>query len=76
MTVFFISITFVMLNVVSGDTITLIMKEHIKPNVIENIREKMHLDDPAMIRFIRYTAGALKGDFSISYKLNRSVMSL
>jgi peptide/nickel transport system permease protein len=36
----------------------------------------MHLDDPAIIRFIRFIIGAIKGDFGISYKLNRSVTSL
>lgn len=69
-------LTFIMLNVVPGDPVTLMMREHVKPDVIENIREKMHLDDPVMIRFIKYLAGTVRGDFGISYKLNRSVSEL
>lgn len=69
-------LTFIMLNVVPGDPVTLMMREHVKPDVIENIREKMHLDDPVMVRFVRYLADAAKGDFGISYKLNRSVSEL
>jgi len=69
-------ITFIMLNVVPGDPITVMMKEHVKPEVIENLREKMHLDDPAAIRFVHYISDAARGDFGISYKLKRPVNDL
>jgi peptide/nickel transport system permease protein len=69
-------ITFWMLNVIPGDPITVMMKEHVKPDVIENLRQSMHLDDPAYIRFFRFLGDALKGDFGISYKLNRPVTDL
>lgn len=66
-------ITFMMLNVVPGDPIALMMKEHISVEVVERVRAQMHLDDPAYIRFLRFLWNALHGDFGISYKLNRSV---
>lgn len=69
-------ITFVMLNVVPGDPIALMMKEHINPDVVARVRAQMHLDDPAYIRFFRFLWDALHGDFGISYKLNRSVSKL
>lgn len=69
-------ITFYMLNVVPGDPVTVMMKEHVKPDVIENLRQTMHLDDPAYIRFFRFLWDALQGDFGISYKLNRPVTGL
>ncbi len=69
-------ITFVMLNVVPGDPIALMMKEHINPDVVARVRAQMHLDDPAYIRFFRFLWNALHGDFGISYKLNRSVSKL
>lgn len=71
-----ILITFIMLNVVPGDPITVMMKEHVKPDVIENLREKMHLNDPAPVRFVYYLKNAVKGDFGESYKLNRPVSTL
>jgi peptide/nickel transport system permease protein len=69
-------ILFRQLNVVPGDPVTVMMGEHIKPNLIEAFRARMHLDDPVLVRFGRYMAGALRGDFGISYKLNREVSSL
>lgn len=69
-------IIFLLLNVVPGDPITLMMKEHIKPELIERMRAQMGLDDPVMVRFARYMKDAVRGDFGVSYKLNRNVTSL
>lgn len=69
-------ITFILLNVVPGDPVALMMKEHISPDVVARVRAQMHLDDPAYIRFFRYVGGALHGDFGVSYKLNRPVSGL
>ncbi len=69
-------ITFILLNVIPGDPIALMMKEHISPDVVERVRAQMHLDDPAYIRFFRFIWDALHGDFGTSYKLNRSVTTL
>jgi peptide/nickel transport system permease protein len=71
-----ILIIFLLLNVVPGDPVTLMMKEHIKPELIEQMREQMGLDDPVMVRFATYMKNAIRGDFGISYKLNRNVTSL
>jgi peptide/nickel transport system permease protein len=69
-------ITFLMLNVVPGDPVTVMMKDHIKPDVIANLRKSMNLDDPMIVRFGRYILDALHGDLGTSYKLNRPVNSL
>lgn len=69
-------IIFLMLNVVPGDPVTLMMREHIKPDLIERMRQQMGLDDPVMIRFWNYMKSAVRGDFGISYKLNRNVTEL
>lgn len=71
-----IFIIFIMLNVIPGDPITVLMKDHIKPDVIENLRQSMHLDDPMIVRFGRYLWDALHGDLGTSYKLHRPVNSL
>lgn len=69
-------ITFFLLNVIPGDPIALMMKEHISPDVVARVRAQMHLDDPVALRFIRFLGGALTGDFGVSYKLNRPVSYL
>lgn len=69
-------IIFLLLNVVPGDPVTLMMKEHIEPDLIEKMRAQMGLDDPVMVRFFRYMKNAAMGDFGISYKLNRNVTDL
>ena len=69
-------LTFILLNVVPGDPVALMMKEHVSPDVILNVRAQMNLDDPAYIRFFRFLINAFQGDLGISYKLNRPVSSL
>lgn len=69
-------IIFLMLNVVPGDPVTLMMKEHIKPELIERMRVEMGLNDPVMVRFFNYIKNAARGDFGMSYKLNRNVTDL
>ncbi len=71
-----ILIIFLMLNVVPGDPVTLMMREHIKPELIEMFRERMRLNDPVLVRFFTYIKNALQGDFGVSYKLNREVSDL
>jgi peptide/nickel transport system permease protein len=69
-------VIFFMLNVVAGDPVTIMMKEKIKPDVIETLRKSMNLDDPFLVRFARYIADALRGDLGTSYKLKTPVTKL
>ena len=71
-----ILLIFWMLNVVPGNPIAIMMKEHIKPDVIERMTEYYGLNDPIIVQFGRYIMNALQGDFGISYKLNRSITDL
>ncbi len=69
-------ILFVLLNVVPGDPVTVMMREHIKPELIEVFRERMGLNDPILVQFGRYMVNALRGDFGMSYKLQRDVSAM
>lgn len=71
-----ILLIFLMLNVVPGNPIAIMMKEHIKQDVIDRMTEYYGLNDPVLVQFGRYVVNALHGDFGISYKLNRSVTDL
>ena len=68
-----ILLIFFMLNVVPGDPVTVMMKEHLKEDVVENLRQSMHLDDPFFIRYLRYVWDAVRGDLGMSWKLSRPV---
>jgi peptide/nickel transport system permease protein len=65
-----------MLNIIPGDPVTVMMKERISPDVVEKVKAQMGLDDPLIVRYFRFIGGALRGDFGISYKLNRPVSRL
>lgn len=67
---------FWMLNVVPGNPAAIMLKEHVKPDVIERMTEYYGLNDPILVQFGRYVGNALHGDFGISYKLNREVTGL
>lgn len=67
---------FLMLNVVPGNPVAIMLKEHVKPDVIDRMTEYYGLNDPVLVQFGRYIWNALHGDFGISYKLNRSVTGL
>ena len=71
-----IFLVFFMLNVVPGDPITVMMKEHLNTDVMENLRRSMHLDDPFLVRYARYVWDALHGDLGTSWKMSRTVTSI
>ena len=67
---------FFMLQVVPGDPVTVMMKEHLKEDVVEGLRQSMHLDDPFFVRYYHYILDMLHGDLGISWKLSRPVTGL
>ena len=69
-------LVFFMLQVVPGDPVTVMMKEHLKEDVVQNLRHTMHLDDPFIVRYARYVWDMLHGDLGVSWKLNRPVTKL
>jgi peptide/nickel transport system permease protein len=70
------ALLFIMLNVIPGDPIALLMKEHASADVINRVRAQMHLDDPLITRYFRFLFAALQGDLGVSIKLNRDVTTL
>jgi peptide/nickel transport system permease protein len=59
-----------------GDTATILLGQSATPEAIEGLRTSMHLNDPAIIRFLRWIAGLFRGDFGTSYANNMPVASL
>ena len=66
-------IIFLILNVLPGNPVEVMMGEKASQAVIDRVTQEMGLNDPLLVRFGRYLAGALRGDFGRSYKRNREV---
>lgn len=69
-------LSFMLLQVLPGDPISAMMKEHTDPEVVARVTHQMHLDDPWPQRYVEYMWGVFHGDFGDSYKLNRPVSTL
>ena len=56
-------IIFVIIEVLPGDVASRILGRDATPEALALLREKLHLNDPAIIRYIRWLAGVVQGDF-------------
>ncbi len=63
-------IIFTIMNLTPGDPAIMILGEGAKPEQYAALREEMGLNDPFFVRYFRYVAGALQGDFGRSYRTN------
>lgn len=66
-------LTFLLINIVPGDASKVIAGPKAGPEVIQQIREKYHLDDPLWKRLGHYLAQLSRGDFGHSYVTEQSV---
>ena len=63
--------------VAPGDPAQLIAGQRADPDDIARVRERLGLNDPFMVRYLRYIGDALRGDFGESYRYRgRDVMEL
>jgi peptide/nickel transport system permease protein len=56
-------IIFAIIEVLPGDVASRVLGRDATPAALATLREKLHLDDPAIVRYFKWLAGALKGDF-------------
>jgi len=59
-----------------GDTASMLLGQAATPEAVEGLRKAMHLNDPAIFRFLRWINGLLHGDLGISYANNLPVAQL
>ncbi|EJL52804.1 ABC-type dipeptide/oligopeptide/nickel transport system, permease component [Rhizobium sp. CF122] len=59
-----------------GDTATILLGQAATPEAVEGLRKAMHLDDPAIFRFLRWIVGLLQGDLGTSYANEMPVAEL
>lgn len=61
-------LVFMILHFAPGDPAKVILGEQATPEQIEELREQMGLNDPALVQYGRYVVNLLKGDMGMSYK--------
>lgn len=60
-------VTFIMLNIIPGDPVTLMLEKKADPATIDRIRHELGLDRPLTVQYLDFIRNALVGDFGTSY---------
>ncbi|MFT3691084.1 ABC transporter permease [Paenirhodobacter sp.] len=69
-------IVFAATEMLPGDIAQILLGQAATPEAVAGLREAMHLNDPAILRFLRWMAGLLQGDLGTSYANNMRVADL
>jgi peptide/nickel transport system permease protein len=59
-----------------GDTASILLGQAATPEAVAGLRTAMHLNDPAILRFLRWLFGLLHGDLGTSYANNMPIAQL
>ncbi len=66
-------VVFFILALTPGDPAKMILGEQATQESIQALHDEMGLDDPVIVRYVRYMGGVLRGDWGKSYKNNLDV---
>ncbi|MDH0612527.1 MULTISPECIES: ABC transporter permease [unclassified Agrobacterium] len=69
-------IVFSATSLLPGDTATILLGQAATPEAVAGLRAAMHLDDPALLRFVRWLLGLLQGELGTSYANNMAIADL
>lgn len=69
-------IVFSATSLLPGDTATILLGQSATPEAVAGLRTAMHLDDPALFRFVRWLFGLLHGELGTSYANNMAIADL
>lgn len=67
-------IIFAIMSLTPGDPAQMKLGENASPEAIEAMREELGLNDPFLVRYVKYIGGCLTGDFGKSYRTNLPVI--
>ncbi|XWN28978.1 MAG: ABC transporter permease [Devosia sp.] len=67
---------FLLLHLSPGDPAAIIAGDNATPEQIAQIRERLGLDDPLPVQFVRWAGGVLQGDLGVSIFTNEPVIKL
>jgi peptide/nickel transport system permease protein len=69
-------VVFAATEMLPGDVAQVLLGQSATPEAVAGLRQAMKLDDPAILRFLRWMAGLLRGDLGTSYANNMAVADL
>jgi peptide/nickel transport system permease protein len=59
-------VVFAVVNVLPGDTATVILGTSATPEAVQTLRQQLGLDQPGWVRYLEWLGGMLHGDFGVS----------
>jgi peptide/nickel transport system permease protein len=68
-------VTFALLNLLPGDVTLELLGSDATPSAIARARAELHLDDPLMVRYLRWLGQALQGNLGRSFVTGEPVMT-
>ena len=66
-TLIVISMVFALMRIIPGDPTIMILGEEAEPEEYEELRERMGLNDPLIVQYVRYMKDILTGNWGTSY---------
>ena len=60
-------ITFILLQVVSGDPVAMMLERRATPETIAAVRHQLGLDIPLSRQYVNFISGVVRMDFGVSY---------
>ncbi|HML45783.1 MAG TPA: ABC transporter permease, partial [Clostridia bacterium] len=69
-------IVFFILSLTPGDPARMILGSNATPAQVEMMREQMGLNDPVLLRYVKYMGGVLVGDFGTSWSTREPVFQI
>ena len=66
-TLIVISMVFALMRIIPGDPTIMILGEEAEPEEYEELRERMGLNDPLIVQYVRYMKDILTGNWGVSY---------
>lgn len=66
-------IIFTILYFIPGDPARMILGDEAEEEAVQELRDEMGLNDPFVVRYVRYVGDLLKGDMGVSYVTNQPV---
>lgn len=67
---------FAIIEVLPGDVASRVLGRDATPEALAMLRAKMQLDDPAIIRYLRWLGGILRGDFGEALTSERPIIDI
>jgi peptide/nickel transport system permease protein len=69
-------IIFTMVEILPGDVASRILGRDATPESLAVLRERLHLNDPAVVRYLRWLGGILRGDLGTSLTNSRPIAEI